>query len=92
MSTRILALIGMLLLVLSSAALAGNEPRINPYLPRNAVAATPLTPYNLWEIPRTSRKWYAPCPTCVRPGLLLPDVPNVRERIQGRKGRPVRVP
>jgi hypothetical protein len=92
MTTRISVLIGMLLLILSSAALAGDEPRIYPYLPRNAVAAQPLTPYNLWAIPRSSRKAYAPCPTCGRAGLLLPDVPNVRERIAGRKGRPVRVP
>ncbi len=56
---------------------------LNPYAPMNAIAAEPLEPYNLWEIPQCSRTSYLPCPAlylsprCFRisllPGPLSPD-------------------
>jgi hypothetical protein len=70
----------------------GHAQMINPYLPMNAVAAEPQTPYNLWEIPDCSRTSYLPCLTCGPFGAQLPDIPPVREPFPGPFNVPVPVP
>jgi len=65
---------------------------LNPYAPTNAVAAEPMTPYNLWLIPEWSRTHYVPCPTCYFPSSGgLPDVPT-QWCVRGSLGIPVPVP
>lgn len=73
-------------------AAAGYGQMINPYLPMNAPAAEPLTPYNLWDIPACSRTSYLPCPTCGPLGAQLPDIPPVYEPFPGPFNIPVPVP
>jgi len=65
---------------------------INPYLPMNATAAEPVTPYNLWEIPPCSRTSYLPCPTCGPMGAQFPDIPPIYEPFPGPFLCPVPVP
>lgn len=65
---------------------------LNPYAPTNAVAAEPMTPYNLGLIPQWSRTHYVPCPTCYFPSSRgLPDVP-IQWCVRGCLGIPVPVP
>lgn len=65
---------------------------LNPYAPMNAVAAEPLTPYNLWDIPECSRTSYTPCPAPVPFSTQLPDLPPVSAPFPGPFGIPVPVP
>jgi hypothetical protein len=65
---------------------------LNPYLPQNAIAAQPLTPYNLNFIPCTSPVRYQPYPARVPGSHLLPDVPPIWESFPGPFGIPVPVP
>jgi hypothetical protein len=66
--------------------------RINPYVPHNAVPAVPETPYNLDEIEKCGRLYYAPCPTCTAGGMDLPERPTVFEPFPGPFCVPVPVP
>ncbi len=72
--------------VLMAGAPAGFCDRLNPYAPVNAIAAEPMTPYNLYETPRISREAYNPCPTCVYVGKLLPDIPPISVPVKGPLG------
>ncbi|HMK37270.1 MAG TPA: hypothetical protein VK463_19510 [Desulfomonilaceae bacterium] len=65
---------------------------LNPYGPYNAIAAEPLEPYNLWQIPECSRTSYHPCPAYVPFSTLLPDVPPAWAPFPGPFGLPVPVP
>ena len=92
MLTQILPMILILILLLATPATAGTSLRINPYAPTNAVAAEAPTPYNLDQLPKCSRVYYQPCPTCGPPANLLPDLPPVWERFPGPLYMPVPVP
>jgi len=92
MPKNVMVLLVVALLLIASLAAADATPRLNPYAPMNAVAAQPVTPYNLWDIPRISRTSYEPCPTCVPPAALLPDLPPVSQPFPGPFGIPVPVP
>ena len=92
MLTRIFLLIVLLAVILAASALADTSPRMNPYLPTNAVAAEPPTPYNLNQLPKCSRTDYPPCPTCGPPAGLLPDLPPVSAPFPGHFYRPVPLP
>lgn len=65
---------------------------MNPYLPHNAVAAEPIPPYNLDQIPPVSRVWYEPCPWWAPYADRLPDAPPVSQPFPGPLGLPVPVP
>ena len=65
---------------------------LNPYLPQNAIAAQPATPYNLNFIPCKSSVRYQPYPARVPGSHLLPDVPSVGKPFPGPFGIPVPVP
>jgi hypothetical protein len=65
---------------------------IYPYAPWNAVAATPLEPYNLWQIPECSRTSYPPCPSPIPYSAQVPDIPPVWAPFPGPFGMPVPVP
>jgi hypothetical protein len=86
---RLLLLTTMLLLVVSGSVYG---QMLNPYTPSNAVAAEPLDPYNLWEIPACSYKSYVPCPTCGPMSAQLPDLPPIWAPFPGPFCRPVPVP
>ena len=92
MRKRCYALLGVLFLV--SAVAAGNASCyvLNPYLPYNAVAAQPPTPYYLRDIPKVSRTYYDPCPTCGPVAKQFPDVPPIQLPFPGMLGMPVPVP
>jgi len=75
---RTLLLTVALVTVCASSAVAGTAPRLNPFAPMNAVAAYPLTPYNLEQYPGRSQLMYPPCPTCPPAASLLPDPPFTR--------------
>ncbi len=57
--------------------------RLNPYLPHNAVAAQPCTPYNLDQIPQCSAVYYVPYPVRVPGSQLLPDLPPICQPVEG---------
>ena len=65
---------------------------INPYLPHNAIAAQPPDPYLLIGIPKCSRKYYDPCPSCPRAAAQFPDLTPVGQPFPGPFGIPVAVP
>jgi hypothetical protein len=90
--TLFVALVGLLACPLAFGA--DLHPRIFPYAPMNAVAATTPPPYfdYLERICAPSVMGYPPCPSCGPASALLPDLPPACERIIGRFGRPVRVP
>lgn len=90
--TKTLTLLLVSLFLLSAFTGASAFQRLNPYAPANATPAQPLTPYNLWEIPRISRVAYEPCPACGYASTLLPDLPPMSEPIRGPFGIPVPVP
>lgn len=95
MLSKIILLIALVsLYVCPLVSAADLNPRIFPYAPMNAVAATPAPPYPdyLEWIGPPSVRGYPPCPTCGPASALLPDLPPACERIIGSFGRPVRVP
>jgi hypothetical protein len=65
---------------------------LNPYLPHNAVVAQPPTPYYLRNIPRCSRTYYDPCPSCGPVAAQFPDLPPVNQPFPGPFGIPVPLP
>jgi hypothetical protein len=79
-------------LIVLMSALTAHCQMFNPYAPMNAIAAEPLEPYNLWEIPQCSRTSYLPCPVPVPYSTLLPDVPPAWAPFPGPFGLPVPVP
>ncbi len=64
----------------------------NPYLPYNAIAAQPDSPYNSYMVPKISRTAYPPCPSHGPVQLQFPDVPPIGTSIRGPFGVPVPVP
>jgi energy-converting hydrogenase Eha subunit F len=66
--------------------------RLNPYLPQNAIAAEPESPYNLNFIPCKSPVRYQPYPARIPGSHLLPDIPPMCEPVAGPFGVPVPVP
>jgi hypothetical protein len=92
MSYKFVRVLFVSLCMISGFSASGYGQMINPYLPMNAVAAEPLTPYNLWDIPDCSRTSYLPCPTCGPFGAQVPDIPPVYERFPGPFNLPVPVP
>ncbi len=88
-------LIAAIIMIIVLALATGSDVQcmmLNPYLPMNAVAAEPLEPYNLWEIPYVSIPYYWPCPTCGPAAAALPDVYPPPEYIKGFLWLPVPVP
>ncbi len=88
--------IAFTLLVVSVVFCAGPAAafpgRINAYVPHNAVAAVPGTPYNLDEIDKYGRLYYEPCPDCAGGGMDLPELPSVWQMMPGPFCVPVPVP
>jgi hypothetical protein len=64
----------------------------DPYLPYNAIAAEPKTPYNLNKMPVISRTSYLPCMSCSPVWSQLPDIPSIRTPVAGPFQIPVPVP
>ncbi|AFM24303.1 hypothetical protein [Desulfomonile tiedjei] len=81
----------LVILILATASTALCEP-LNPYLPMNAVAAEPMDPYNLNEIPMCSEKLYLPCPSPIPFSAQFPDIPPLQVAFRGVFGCPVPVP
>ncbi len=91
--SRLLTLVALSLTLLgSSPGLAFQLNRINPYVPHNAVAAQPETPYNLDDLPKFGRLYYEPCLNCTAGGMDLPEQPPVWAPFPGPFGVPVSVP
>jgi hypothetical protein len=81
-----------LIVLISAFPALATAQMLNPYAPMNAVAAEPLDPYNLWEIPPCSRTSYFPCPSPIPYSMQLPDYPPVRAPFPGPWGLPIPVP
>ncbi|MEW6347513.1 MAG: hypothetical protein AB1646_00495 [Thermodesulfobacteriota bacterium] len=89
----------LLILCVLSLTLSGGNPglafqldRINPYVPHNALAAQPETPYNIDEMDKYGTRYYEPCPRCAAGGMDLPEHPPVWVPFPGPFGVPVSVP
>jgi len=80
--------------ILMVLAFSGSAPcqMLNPYIPHNAVAAEPPTPYYEDDTPCGSYVYSPPCPTCGPVAAQFPDVPSLRQPIPGMFGLPVPVP
>lgn len=93
MTRKAMTLLGVavVMMVLSLATTAPCQ-MFNAYLPQNAPAAAPPTPYYLRDIPRISRTYYPPCPTCGPAWAYFPDVPPISRPVIARFGIPVPVP
>lgn len=83
MAKNLLCALCLSLITLVCAVPACFSEGFNPYLPMNAVAAYPPTPYNLWDYQKYSRSWVIPCPSCGRGSTLLPDMPTVYQSVRG---------
>jgi len=70
----------------------GTCQMMNAYLPTNAVAAEPPSPYDLWQAPCMSRTLYQPCVNCGPYGIELPDIPPLQQPFPGPFGLSVPVP
>jgi hypothetical protein len=79
-------------LLAMTSVITAHSHMLNPYAPMNAIAAEPLEPYNLWQIPQCSRTSYYPCPASLPFSTLLPDVPPAWAAFPGPFGVPVPVP
>jgi hypothetical protein len=89
---RLSALVIGASLILVVSAYPAHCQTLNPYAPMNAIAAEPLEPYNLWQIPQCSRTSYLPCPSPAPFAELLPDYPPAWAPFPGPFGLPVPVP
>jgi len=92
MSARIALIALAIITICVPFADASGIFRLYAYDPMNAVAADPETPYNFDAIPKYSRNWVVPCPDCVPPSGLVPDLQPMREAFRAKQGRPVPVP
>lgn len=95
MKTIVLALIVTLSSIVALDVADVYSYPINPYLPHNAIAADPPTPYwliDMVDIPKCSSKYYDPCPSCVSPASQFPDLTPVQQPFPGPFGIPVPVP
>ena len=92
MKTRLFLLVAAFSAVIALTTLDASAQVINPYLPYNAIAADPPTPYNLLGIPKCSRKYYDPCPSVPPAAAQFPDLTPVWQPFPGPFGIPVPVP
>lgn len=93
MTKKAMMLLGVVVVTMA-LGLASTAPcqTFNAYLPQNATAAYPPTPYYLRDIPWISRTFYLPCPTCGPAWKYFPDVPPIWQPVAGQFGIPVPVP
>jgi hypothetical protein len=92
MNKKSLIYLGTALLLILGSAFSTPCQALYAYAPMNAVAAEPNTPYNLDDIPKCSRVYYLPCPTCGPFAAYFPDVPPATAPFPGPFGVPVPVP